>query len=88
MPDMDMNRMIITDENGQDKEVEIILTFEDDNTGRSFVLFTDPDDEEGNVFAYTYDEDGNLNEVESEEDWNMCAEVLGAFQSEDDGDEE
>lgn len=88
MPDMDMNRMIITDENGQEKEVEIILTFEDDNTGKNFVLFADPNDEEGNVYAYTYDEDGNLNEVEDEADWNMCAEVLGAFQSEDDDNEE
>ncbi len=79
---MDDNRMIITDENGKEREVEILLTFESDD-GRSFVLFTDPEDEEGNVFAYQYDEDGNMDEVTDEEDWNMCQEVLGAFVSEE-----
>lgn len=74
----DTNRMTITDDNGQEKEIEIILTFEDDNH-KSYVLFTDPQDDEGNVFAYSYDEDGNMVEIESEDEWNMCQEVLGAF---------
>lgn len=81
------NTMIITDESGQEREVEILLTFEDESTGRSFVLFTDPQDEEGNVYAYRYDEDGNLNEVTEESEWEMCQEVLGAFSDEDEEDE-
>lgn len=81
------NTMIITDESGQEREVEILLTFEDENTGRSFVLFTDPQDSEGNVYAYRYDEDGNLNEVSDESEWEMSQEVLGAFAQEDDEDE-
>ena len=81
------NTMIITDESGQEREVEILLTFEDESTGHSFVLFTDPQDEEGNVYAYRYDEDGNLNEVTEESEWEMCQEVLGAFSNEDEADE-
>ncbi|MGM9975409.1 MAG: DUF1292 domain-containing protein [Bulleidia sp.] len=81
------NTMIITDESGQEREVEILLTFEDESTGNSFVLFTDPQDEEGNVYAYRYDEDGNLNEVTEESEWEMCQEVLGAFSNEDEEDE-
>ena len=81
------NTMIITDESGQEREVEILLTFEDESTGHSFVLFTDPQDEEGNVYAYRYDEDGNLNEVTEESEWEMCQEVLGAFSNEDKEDE-
>ena len=80
------NTMIITDESGQEREVEILLTFEDESTGHSFVLFTDPQDEEGNVYAYRYDEDGNLNEVTEESEWEMCQEVLGAFSNEDEED--
>ena len=83
----DTNKMIITDESGQEREVEILLTFEDESTGHSFVLFTDPQDEEGNVYAYRYDEDGNLNEVTEESEWEMCQEVLGAFSNEDEEDE-
>ena len=81
------NTMIITDESGQEREVEILLTFEDESTGHSFVLFTEPQDEEGNVYAYRYDEDGNLNEVTEESEWEMCQEVLGAFSNEDEEDE-
>ena len=81
------NTMIITDESGQERDVEILLTFEDESTGHSFVLFTDPQDEEGNVYAYRYDEDGNLNEVTEESEWEMCQEVLGAFSNEDEEDE-
>ena len=84
---IESNTMIITDESGQEREVEILLTFEDESTGHSFVLFTDPQDEEGNVYAYRYDEDGNLNEVTEESEWEMCQEVLGAFSNEDEEDE-
>ncbi|MCH3961094.1 MAG: DUF1292 domain-containing protein [Solobacterium sp.] len=80
------SRMMITDESGQEREVEIILTF-DDEKGQSFVLFQDPQDAEGTVFAYRYDEDGNMNEVTDETEWNMCQEVLGAFMDEDNDDE-
>lgn len=83
----EMNTMIITDDSGQEREVEIILTFEDESTGKTFVLFSDPQDEEGNVYAYRYDEDGNMNEVTDENEWEMCQEVLGAFAQEDDEDE-
>lgn len=80
------NRMTITDESGQEREIEIILTFDDEN-GQSFVLFRDPQDQEENVYAYKYDEDGNMNEVTEEKEWDMCQEVLGAFMDEESEDE-
>ena len=84
----DTNRMIITDESGQEREVEILLTFEDDKNHKTYVLFSDPMDEECNVYAYRYDEDGNMNEVSDEDEWEMCQEVLGAFMEEEDTDGE
>ncbi|MBF1101122.1 MAG: DUF1292 domain-containing protein, partial [Solobacterium sp.] len=36
-------------------------------------------------YAYSYNEDGSMDEVVDEEEWEMCQEVLGAFISEDDG---
>jgi YD repeat-containing protein len=77
----DTNKMTITDDAGREFTVEILLTF-DGEDGQHFVLFTDPDDEEGNVYAYKYDEDGNLNAVEDDNEIEMCQEVLGAFQKE------
>ncbi len=82
MVDMD-NTIVIIDENGNDKEMEIILTFDNEETNRSYVLVSDPNDEEGEVFAFAYDEEGNLESVEDETEFSLCQEVLGAFLSEE-----
>lgn len=79
----DNNHMIITDDSGQEREVEILFTFDDEKNGKSYVLFTDPQDPEGNVYAYSYDEDGNMEEVTDEKEFEMCQEVLGAFQDDE-----
>lgn len=81
------NTMMITDDTGNEREVEILLTFENEDKTKKYVLFTDPTDEEGNVYAYSYNEDGSMDEVIDEEEWEMCQEVLGAFISEDDGEQ-
>ena len=78
------NTMMITDDTGNEREVEILLTFENEDKTKKYVLFTDPTDEEGNVYAYSYNEDGSMDEVVDEEEWEMCQEVLGSFISEDD----
>lgn len=82
----DTNTMYITDENGQEKAVEILFTF--DAEDKHFVLFTDPSDPEEQVYAYRYDEDGNLDAVDDEKELEMCEEVLGAFQRENGEDDE
>ena len=40
------NTMMITDDAGNEHEVEILLTFENDDKTKKYVLFTDPNDEE------------------------------------------
>ena len=40
------NTMMITDDTGNEREVEILLTFENDDKTKKYVLFTDPTDEE------------------------------------------
>ena len=68
----------LTDENGNEYEAQIVLTFEYD--GKNYVLLQTADDE--NVYAYTYDDDGNLFEVEDDEELEYCSEVLDAFMGE------
>ena len=46
----DDKRLFLTDEDGIEHEMEIVLTFDKSET-RHFVLFTDPDDESGTVYA-------------------------------------
>lgn len=74
------NKLIVIDDNGNELEMEIIFTFEDDKKfHKKYVLYTNPADEEGQVFASSYDEDGNLFPVEDEEEWGMVEEVFGAY---------
>ncbi len=79
---LETKNMTLTDEEGNEFEVEIVLTF-DSPEGKHFVLFKDPDDPEENVYPYAYDDDGNMFNVEDEKELEMCEEVLGAFESEE-----
>lgn len=73
------NMLYVIDEDGNELEMEIIFTFEDEANKRKYVIFSDPKDEDGEVFASAYNDEGNLLPVESEEEWAMIEEVLGAF---------
>ena len=84
---LETNTMFVTDESGNEKEMEILFTFEDEEKGRNYVVFADPEDEGEEVFASAYDDEGNLMPVETDEEWQMIEEVIGAFQ-EDEGAEE
>ena len=53
------NRLILTDENGQETEMEIVLTFDDEEHGRKYVLVKYPSKDEDDVFAFAYDDEGN-----------------------------
>ena len=76
------NRLILADETGQETEMEIVLTFDDEEHGRKYVLVKYPSEEEDDVFAFAYDDEGNLEPVEDPEEFEMCQEVLGAFEEE------
>ena len=76
------NIMKVIDENGNEIEVEILLTFDNDETGKSYVIFQSLDDED-EVYAYSYTEDGNLDAIDDDKEYEMCQEVLNAFIDED-----
>lgn len=81
---LETNTLFVRDENGKEMEMEILFTFEDEATHKNYVVFQDPEDESGEVFASAYDEAGNLLPVETENEWAMIEEVLGAFSQDED----
>lgn len=81
---LESNTLFVRDENGKEMEMEILFTFEDEATHKNYVVFQDPEDESGEVFASAYDEAGNLLPVETENEWAMIEEVLGAFSQDED----
>mgnify|MGYP004526362513 FL=1 len=79
----DQNILFITDEEGNEIQMEILLTFVDPDTEKQYVLFKEPESDNENVFAYEYDDEGNLNEIEDQKVFEMCEEVLSAYLDED-----
>lgn len=84
----DENQIIVTDENGVELTMEVLFTFEDETKHKNYVLYYDPNDESGEVFASVYDEVGNLIQVTTEEEWAMIEEVFEAFNIEHEDEEE
>ena len=76
---LDSNSLYVTDENGNEKRMTILFTFESEDYQRKYVVFEDPDAEDGEVFASSYDDAGSLLPIDSDEEWAMIEEVIGAF---------
>ncbi|MDF9838423.1 MULTISPECIES: DUF1292 domain-containing protein [unclassified Breznakia] len=79
---MESNSMFIKDETGNEKEMEILFTF--DHQEKKYVIFRDINANDDEVFASAYNDDGELLPIEAEEEWQMVEEVLLAFTEEDD----
>lgn len=74
------DKIFITKEDGTEVEMTILLTFDNEQTGRSYVLYYDENDESGEVLPFYYDEnDHSLHELETQEEWDMASEVLETF---------
>ena len=78
------DKIWITDENGEEKEYTILFTFDSEEFEKSYVLFFDEEDEEGNVNAMSYDDEGNLEEISSLEEWDLIEEMFNTFIADED----
>ncbi len=79
------NKITIYDEAGNEVEnLEILFEFESDE--QNYVLLHDPKSDSGEVMAFKYDSEdqgeGKLMPIETDEEWDMIEEVLGAFEDE------
>ena len=75
----DEKRMVILDEEGNEHTVEILFTYEHEERKQKYVFFfeeTNPDE----VFAMRYTDDGELEDIEDEEEYNEILEVFNAYQ--------
>ena len=78
------DKILVTKEDGTEVELTILLTFENEELGYSYVLYYDENDDSGEVLPFRYNEKTHeLSELESEEEWELANEVLGAFLEEE-----
>ena len=81
----------LTDENGNDVEYEVLLTFESNETNKNYMLYTDnTTDEDGNIKVYasiyepkedgTLDENTTLKPIETDSEWKIIETILDELQ--------
>lgn len=78
---MEANRITVIDEAGNEKNLEILFTFNSDEFQKDYVVYYDPEVDEG-VYVSSYDQEGHLFDVEGQEEWDMVEEVFDAFLAE------
>ncbi len=87
---MENERMLFTimGEDGKEIECEALFTFESDETGKSYIVYTDNTlDEEGNtkVYAAIYNpdaEEGLLQPIQSDKEWKIIETIFNEIQEE------
>lgn len=88
-----MTFTVINDE-GKEVECEVLFTFESEETGKNYIVYTDNTfDEDGNtkVFASIYDPDldeSKLLPIETEKEWKIIEVILEELQAESPGENE
>ena len=79
----DEKQITIRDEEGNEHLMEILFTYEHDERGKKYVfLYTKDNPEE--VIAMEYNDNGELFEIESDEEYEEVEEVFNAFMDEQD----
>ena len=82
------NKIIIVDEQGRERVCEILFTYQHPETEKNYVVLypideLDSDDEEMDLFAYSFVEnengDGELFTLETDEEYDMINEVIDQF---------
>ena len=85
---MEDNKLVVIDEKGNEIEMEILFTFDDDARKKKYVIYFNPNDKQENLYASIYDDEGHLYPIEDDEEWDMVEEVIGTFMEENSTSEE
>lgn len=89
------NYITVVDEEGNEQLFEVLFTFDSEDFNKSYVLYypagADTDeDEEIEIHASSYEpsaegeEGGEMQPIETEEEWDMIEEMLNTFLAEED----
>jgi len=77
----------VFDDNGKEVECEVLFTFDSDETGKSYMVYTDNSvDEDGNtrVYASIYNpnqDEVKLEPIETDKEWKIIETILEEIQA-------
>jgi uncharacterized protein YrzB (UPF0473 family) len=72
-------QLLYIGDDGTEKTMTILLTFQNEKNNKQFVLFYDEQDDSDEVHAMEYDDAGNLMAITDDSDWQMVEETFNAF---------
>ena len=76
-------------DDGIEVECEVLFTFESEETGKNYIVYTDntlDEDDNTKVFASIYNPDEEetvLQPIETDEEWAIIEKILDALQNDD-----
>lgn len=82
------NTITVRDEKGNKIVCDILFTFDNDETGKSYIVYTDnTKDDKGKtqVYASIYDpkdKDMKLEEIKTDKEWHVIETILSTIQEE------
>lgn len=85
---MKKNSFSMIDENGNEIIYDVLFTFENDENGKNYIVYTDNHkDDQGNieVYASIYDPDdpeSKLEAIKTEKEWKVIETILETLQEE------
>ena len=74
------NEMVVTDSDGKEHLMHILFTYDNEERGCSYVFFYEVGDNEENVMVMRYTAEGELEEVDDDEEYDEVEEVFNAWQ--------
>ena len=74
------NEMVVTDSEGKEHLMHILFTYDNEERGSSYVFFYEVGDNEENVMVMRYSGDGELEEIDDDEEYDEVEEVFNAWQ--------
>ncbi|MCK5731869.1 MAG: DUF1292 domain-containing protein [Tenericutes bacterium] len=84
--------LVVTDDTGKELECVIIMTFESEEFEKNYVVYQVKGDETGEFFAASFNpndgNEGQLMQIESDEEWDLVEEVLENFLEDEEEKEE
>lgn len=87
------NYFVINDKDGKEVKYEILFTFESEETGKKYIVYTDNEldkDEMIKTYASIYEEDGKelkLSPITDDREWNLVEKLINQATEEVDTEE-
>lgn len=85
---MKENKFTMIDENGIERQYDVLFTFESEETNKNYIVYTDnTTDDTGNIEVYASiynpeDPKSKLEPIETEKEWKVIETILDTLQEE------